>query len=329
MRERGNLWSCESVVQQCLFFEWNLERFLVLANQFDDCSLHEHRKSFIYLLKVAVDESSLSLSLLFNRIDALKIALRLSARLMLENLYNEPRNIHLYDGVAANILVFNTLKNWIVTALGLRRFLSADRSASSEDILQQQVLSISVKYKRILGADENVAGEMVELTENKQVDVSVYLEAQRRLGSFAFETSRIRMGSHSRGQERAEKSPRAEARSVSGFLLSDTSLVEGKNVLMDTASDDTQGTGTDGDTALLRGALQKYSRHFQCPFQELPDYREQGGFDMKVKIKLILTHKPYNVPRELWHQTSDTRLWLILWRRHFWDVGDAWRLSKV
>lgn len=74
---------------------------------------------------------------------------------------------------------------------------------------------------------------------------------------------------------------------------------------MDIILDDAQDPAIDRDTAMVEGALQKYFRIFQCPFQELLDHLKQGCSNVEMRIDLLLADSPYNVRRELGRKTSD------------------------
>lgn len=54
---------------------------------------------------------------------------------------------------------------------------------------------------------------------------------------------------------------------------------------------------------MLEGALQWYRRIIQGLLQELQDELEQGGFEIEIRLELILTDPSYKVHYELRFQT--------------------------
>lgn len=174
---------------------------------------------------------------------------------MLGTLFKELRNMHLYDGVDANVLVLIALKTCKGLPSSLHMFL-AYSSASSGSIEQLEYHRVPERSTALLDADRNTAGEVVDLSGNKPIDVSVYFGAQRRFGTSAISTSRKQIFRYSRGQKHAAKRACVESRYVSAWPSSVASILKDENICVNIFSNGAHGPVTGSNSALNEGALQ-------------------------------------------------------------------------
>lgn len=136
-------------------------------------------------------------------------------------------------------------------------------SASTGPVSQQHLLTLPGTLKTNSHANGNVARDVVELSGNKPVEVSVGYRAQTRVGKSTILTSRTRMGRGSRDQDFGFMRAHVERRSITRRSSSAVLVAEDDNVLMKIVSDDTRRPAAETNTVLFEGSLHKYCGIFR------------------------------------------------------------------
>lgn len=97
----------------------------------------------------------------------------------------------------------------------------------------------------------------MELFGNKPVDVSVYYEAQNKLGTFVIMISRKRVHYYTKGSNCAAKIDRLDCNFISDGPFSAAPVAEDEKVFMEIDLYKAKKRASNNDTALLKDALQK------------------------------------------------------------------------
>lgn len=111
---------------------------------------------------------------------------------MLKTLHYCFYNIYLFDSVDKTFLESDALKLCNVATSGVPIIL-ADIDASCEDIRQLLLPAILERIAAILDNNVNVNKDVLQLSDEMYIDVSVYQKAQTRLGASAVVTNKEQM----------------------------------------------------------------------------------------------------------------------------------------
>lgn len=92
--------------------------------------------------------------------------------------------------------------------------------------------------------------------------------------------------------ESAAKKDRVQGRISGECCSSEVPEIKNENVLMNNNLVDAMDPVGNTHIAFLEGAQRKYCRMLQYSFRKFPDHDEQCGYDIKMKLDLVLAEPP-------------------------------------